>query len=517
MGTHTTSEDTQITDEPTMVLSGISKSYAGVAAITDVSLEILPGEIHALLGENGAGKSTLMGIASGEVEGDAGTIYVAGSLQPPLTPKLANSLGIAIVHQHPALLPDMTVAENIRLAVPAEYLGFAGNEEASMRALLDEVGMNVHLNDRANTLSIANQHLLEVAKALAVSPKVLILDEPTAPLGKESVDLLFEHVRSAASEGTAVVYITHRLAEVRLLADRVTVLRDGKVSGSANVDDAPDEQLLAWIVGRRLIGSTFPDKASAEAADEYVKVSDLSGQGFSHISVTANRGEIVGVAGVVGNGQSQLLAALAGLVPFKGSVHVNGTPYTSNALRTHAAYMPADRHREGLMMSLSVRENAAASSLRRFRRASFVRRDLETAGVNAEFDSLNVKTPSIEANVASLSGGNQQKVVMSRALLKKPAMLIADEPTQGVDVGARAEIYRIIREVAAGGIPVIVASSDAHELEGLCDRVIVMSRGQIVVELTGDAVTEERIVRAAVSATMQQDDQESPVSKARSS
>ena len=517
MATHTTSEDTQITDEPTMVLTGIFKSYAGVAALTDVSLEILPGEIHALLGENGAGKSTLMGIASGEIGADAGTITVAGSLQLSLTPRLANSLGIAIVHQHPALLPDMTVAENIRLAVPAEFLAFAGDEEASMRALLDEVGMNVHLNDRANTLSIANQHLLEVAKALAVSPRVLILDEPTAALGKESVDLLFEHVRSAASAGTAVVYITHRLAEVRLLADRVTVLRDGKVSGSAKVGDVSDDQLLAWIVGRRLIGSTFPDKASAEAGEEYVRVSDLSGQGFSHISVTANRGEIVGVAGVVGNGQSQLLAALAGLVPFKGSVDVNGTPYTSNALRTHAAYMPADRHREGLMMSLSVRENAAVGALQRFRRASFVRRDLEAAGVNAEFDSLNVKTPSMEANVASLSGGNQQKVVMSRALLKKPAMLVADEPTQGVDVGARAEIYRIIREVAAGGIPVIVASSDAHELEGLCDRVIVMSRGQSVVELTGDAVTEERIVRAAVSATMQQDDQDGPVSKARSS
>ncbi len=214
---------------------------------------------------------------------------------------------------------------------------------------------------------------------------------------------------------------------------------------------------------------------------------------------------------MVGNGQSQLLAALAGLVPFKGSVEVNGSPYTSSALRTRAAYMPADRHREGLMMSLSVRENAAVSALQRFRRAFFVRRDLEVAGVQAELDSLNVRTPSMESNVASLSGGNQQKVVMSRALLRKPAMLIADEPTQGVDVGARAEIYRIIREVAAGGIPVIVASSDAHELEGLCDRVVVMSRGQSVVELTGEAVTEERIVRAAVSATTQQDYQADPV------
>jgi ribose transport system ATP-binding protein len=500
-----------------MVLSGIFKSYAGIHALTDVSLEILPGEIHALLGENGAGKSTLMGIASGETEADGGRITYAGFEQPRLTPTLANSLGIALVHQHPALLPDMTVAENIRLAVGAEHLQFAGGEEPSMRALLDEVGMKVHLNDRVDNLSIANKHLLEVAKALAASPKLLILDEPTAPLGKGSVDLLFEHVRSAAHRGTAVVYITHRLAEVRELAHRVTVLRDGKVSGTAEVNDVSDDQLLTWIVGRRLVGSTFPEKASAEGTEEYLRVSDLDGAEFSNISLTARRGEIVGVAGVVGNGQSELLAALAGLVPFKGSVEINGTPYSSNALRTRSAYVPADRHREGLMMTLSVRENAAVSSLPRFRQGPFVKRDLEVAAVESELDTLAVKTPSMEANVASLSGGNQQKVVMSRALLLKPAMLIADEPTQGVDVGARAEIYRILREVAQSGIPVIVASSDAHELEGLCDRVIVMSRGHSVVELTGDAVTEEQIVRAAVSATMHKAYQHGPESKNRSS
>ena len=370
MATHTTSEDTQITDEPTMVLSGISKSYAGVAALTDVSLEILPGEIHALLGENGAGKSTLMGVAAGETAADAGTITFAGSPQPPLTPKLANSLGIAIVHQHPALLPDMTVAENILLAVPAEHLAFAGDEEASMRAVLDEVGMNVHLNDRASTLSIANQHLLEVAKALAVSPKVLILDEPTAPLGKESVDLLFEHVRTAAAEGTAVVYITHRLAEVRLLADRVTVLRDGKVSGTAKVDEVSDDQLLAWIVGRRLIGSTFPEKASAEAAEEYVKVSDLSGQGFSHISVTRQSGRNRRSRRRGRKRSKPASGGIGGLASRSRARSTSTASLTaSSALRTHAAYMPADRHREGLMMSLSVRENAAVSALQRFRRA----------------------------------------------------------------------------------------------------------------------------------------------------
>lgn len=484
-----------------MVLSGISKSFEGVHALDDVSLEAHPGEIHALLGENGAGKSTLMGVASGELQPDAGAIRFEGFGQERLTPKLAAGLGIAIVHQHPALLPDMTVAENIRLAVSPEHLRFAGSEEASMKAMLDEVGLAVHLNDRIDQLSLASKHLLEVAKALAVSPKLLILDEPTAPLDKDSVELLFRHVKAVAERGTAVVYITHRLAEVHLLADRVTVLRDGKVSGTALVEEISDEQLLNWIVGRRLVGSTFPAKPSFNGEATYFRVSSLSGDGFNDISIHGRRGEIVGIAGVAGNGQTQLLAALAGLIPFEGSIAVDGTEHSSSFLRTQSAYMPADRHKDGLMMSLSVRENASASALARFREGRFIRLRKEMDAVQAELRSLAVKAPSTEANIASLSGGNQQKVVMTRALLSQPALLIADEPTQGVDVGARAEIYRILREVADSGIPVVVASSDAHELEGLCDRVIVMSRGHSVAELTGEDVTEEQMVRAAVSAT----------------
>jgi len=495
-------DDQLVAERPTAVLTGISKSFAGVQALTDVTIEILPGEIHALLGENGAGKSTLMGIASGQTDPDEGEIEFEGFQQRQLTPTEANALGISIVHQHPALLPDMTVEENLRLGISADHLRYAGSEEASMRALLDEVGMAVHLHDRVDALSIANKHLLEVAKALAASPKMLILDEPTAPLGKESVDRLFEHVRVAAGRGTAVVYITHRLAEVRVLADRVTVLRDGKVSGTALVNEVTDDQLLAWIVGRRLIGSTFPEKASVpDETREYLRVEGLTGDAFADVSLTARQGEIVGIAGVVGNGQSELLAALAGLEQFTGTVEIAGNSYAPGALRTRSAYMPADRHREGLMMTLSVRENSAVRALVRFRRQLFVRRRVEVPAVARELASLDVRAPSLEASVTSLSGGNQQKVVMARALLSQPLMLIADQPTQGVDVGARAEIYRILREVAQDGIPVVVASSDAHELEGLCDRVVVMSRGHVVMELAGEEVTEQRVVHAAVSAT----------------
>ena len=492
---------TMVETTATMVLSDISKSYSGVAALTDVSLEVRPGEVHALLGENGAGKSTLMGVASGMTQPDSGSIEFDGERLDALSPALATQLGIAIVHQHPAVLEDLTVAENIRLAVPGRFLGSAGSERASMQEMLVSVGTSVHLEDRVDDLTVAQKHLLELAKALVIAPKLLILDEPTAPLGKDSVDLLFDRVRAAAAGGTAVVYITHRLAEVRDIADRVTVLRDGKPQGTSVVDEISDSDLLARIVGRRL-DSTFPPKpALPPDAQEGLSLTGLTGNGFNDINVAARRGEIIGVGGVVGNGQSDLMAALAGLKTFSGTVNVNGRDRSSKELRADSAYMPADRHSEGLMMSLSVRENAAVSALKRFTSGPLVSNRKEMGLVGSELKGLEVKAPSIDANVASLSGGNQQKVVMARALLSQPAMLIADEPTQGVDVGARAEIYRILREVADSGIPVVVASSDAKELEGLCDRVIVMSRGEVVESLEGDDITAERMIHAAVSAT----------------
>ena len=488
-------------EDVTMALSGISKSYAGVLALTDVSVELRAGQVHALLGENGAGKSTLMAVASGSTRPDTGTITFQGQPVAHLTPGAAMALGIAIVHQHPALLPDMTVAENLRVALPAQFLRFAGDEESSMRKLLDGVGSSAHLKDRVGSLSVAQRHLLELAKALAMKPRLLILDEPTAPLGKDAVDLLFDRVRAAASDGAAAVYITHRLAEVRLLADHVTVLRDGRLRGSAPVSEVSDDYLLALIVGRQL-DSTFPPKrVTGPDGGPVLTIDGLSGQGFGAVSMSATRGEIVGVAGIAGNGQSAFLRALAGLISFTGTIQLGGRPRTSADLLADSAYLPADRHAEGLMMSLSVRENAAVRSLRRFRRGALLSRKAEIGAVGQELGALDVRTPSIDSTVSSLSGGNQQKVVLARTLLSRPSILVADEPTQGVDVGARAEIYRILREASDSGVPVVVASSDAKELEGLCDRVIVMSRGHVVETLAGDEVTEERMINAAVRAT----------------
>jgi len=483
----------------TLEMRGISKYYAGVAALNDVSVEIRPGEVHAILGENGAGKSTLMNIASGTAQPERGSLIYEGEVLGPLSPTLAASLGIAIVHQHPAVLPDLTVEENLRVALPSAL--FAGDPDAAVREMLDRVDLSVHPGDRVETLTVAQKHLLEIAKAFAIKPKLLILDEPTAPLGAAAVDLLFDRVREIVKTGTSVTYITHRLAEVRELADRVTVLRDGKVRGTSAVADVTDAELLALIVGREL-ASTFPPKhAGSKDSPVNFRLKNFGGPGFIDVSAEARRGEIIGIAGVVGNGQSEVLRALAGLEPFNGSVEIEGTPFDEHRLLSRAAFMPADRQGEGLMMSLSVRENAAVAALKKFKSLLFLSRNKEVSQVGASLASLSVKAPSMDAPVSSLSGGNQQKVVISRALLSDPVLLIADEPTQGVDVGARADIYGILREASGRGIPVIVASSDAKELEGLCDQVLVMSRGHVVETLTGDEITEERIVSAAVSST----------------
>lgn len=499
---NTTSSAATTTAVATLSMSGISKSFGGVAALTDVSIEVLPGEVHALLGENGAGKSTLMNIATGTIQPDRGEIRIAGDKVDGLDPRDAARRGIAFVHQHPAVLPDMTVLENLLVALPRSAFRGAGSTEDAARAMLETVGLRVHLADRVETLSVAQKHLLEIAKALAEKPALLVLDEPTAPLGQESVDLLFALVRDVVSTGTSVVYITHRLAEVRELAQRVTVLRDGKLRETAVVDEITDRELLALIVGRQL-DSTFPDKLAESSDAPNFTLEHVTGHGFTDVSLTGRRGEIIGIAGVVGNGQSELLRALAGLEHFDGDVRINDETMSGKQLISRAAFLPADRLTEGVITRLSVRENAAVAALKTFKGRVLMNRKRELGMVAETLGSLSVKAASLDASITSLSGGNQQKVMVARALLSEPVLVLADEPTQGVDVGARAEIYQILREVSASGIPVVIASSDAKELEGLCDTVIVMSRGHVVDTMRGDDISEERMIHAAVSSTTQ--------------
>lgn len=483
----------------TIRLSNISKFYSGVPALSDVNVEFYAGEVHAILGENGAGKSTLMNIISGAVHPEMGEIVLGDRRIAYMSPEVAASLGIAISFQHPAILDDLSVLENLQVALPS--WAFAGRPvQVAAKDMLDAVGLQVPLRLRADALPVAQKHLLEIAKALAIKPKVLLLDEPTASLDQDSTEMLFERIRGVVKTGTSVIYITHRLAELRRIAHRVTVLRDGRVQGGGLVNEIGDAELLGMIVGRTL-GSAFPPKSDDNSKEVVFSVKSLSGRGFHDITFEVARGQIIGVAGVEGNGQSALMRALAGLQSSEGTINLNGRSLKSKELLQEAAFMPSDRHTEGLAAGLTVRENASFAALDRFSTFRIMRKKKELKHVGATFNSLAVKTPSIEAPILSLSGGNQQKVVMSRALLSEPSLIVADEPTQGVDVGARSEIYRILREVSSSGTPVIVNSSDAAELEGLCDKVIVLSRGRAVETLTGADVSEGRIIAAAVNAS----------------
>jgi ribose transport system ATP-binding protein len=487
-------------------LNDIWKSFPGVTALKGVSLSLRGGEVHALLGENGAGKSTLMAVAAGTIHPDSGTIEIGGETLSRLTPAIAKRHSVAIVHQHPAVIPDLTVAENLALAAVD-----VRPTQAWMREQLERVGLVVSLGARLAELTVAERQLLELTKAMALAPRVLILDEPTAPLGADRVNIVFEQVRAAASLGAAVVYISHRLAEVRQIADRVTVMRDGAVRGSGPINDLSDEEILRLIIGRS-VEATFPDKNAGERAGMGLSVRGLSNDSFQGVDLDIAPGEIVGLAGIAGNGQSEFLRALAGLEPGTGEVTLGGERLRlgAPAAARHGgvAYLPADRHGEGLLMTLSVRENATLSSLSRFASRGLLSRRAETKAVATECQELQIRTPSLETDVEALSGGNQQKVVLARAILSAPKLILADEPTQGVDVGARVEIYRILREIAESGVPVLIASSDGLELEGLCDRVVVFSRGSVVGELAGERVSEEQIARTIVTATTHRRDAE---------
>ena len=488
----------QVHGDMTIRLSDISKFYSGVRALDSVSAEFFESEVHAILGENGAGKSTLINIISGALQPELGAIEFEGNPVSSMSPETAASLGISISFQHPAVLDDLSVLENFQVALaPALFAGKSAQTVA--RNALDAVGLRVPLRTRADALTVAQKHLLEIAKALAIKPKVLILDEPTAALDQAATDMLFDRIREVVRTGTSVIYITHRLAELRQIAHRVTVLRDGRVQGVRLVNEVSDTDLLAMIVGRTL-GSTFPPKSRNASKDINFAVESFSGKKFTDVSFEVSRAQIVGVAGVAGNGQSELMRALAGLQHSSGAIQLNGRALAHGHLLREAAFMPSDRHTEGLAPSLTVRENATFAALDRFATYGLVSRKREVGQVATTFKSLAVKTAGLEAPILSLSGGNQQKVVMARALLSEPKLVVADEPTQGVDVGARAEIYRILREVSSSGTPVIVNSSDAAELEGLCDQVIVMSRGRVVAKLSGDEVLEAKIVAAAVNA-----------------
>jgi ribose transport system ATP-binding protein len=485
-------------------LESITKTFGAVTALSDVSFSVGPGEVHALVGENGAGKSTLMGVAAGALAPDSGTVEIGGRRLSRVAPVHAQELGLAVVYQHATTLDDLTVAENLLLSVPRSQRPTGRAAEDWVRRHLAEVGSSARPSDRAEDLGPAQRQLVEIARALALRSSVLVLDEPTESLTEAESDLLFDQIGRLRERGAGIVYISHRFPEVRRVADRISVLRDGRLRGTFAASDVTEEQVLELIVGRE-VDHVFPERHGSSEPEPVLVVRGLSGARFSDVGLTAGSGEILGLAGVEGNGQRDVLRALAGLTASTGTVEVRGRAVAVDTPAAAAAagvvHLPGDRHAEGVFLPMTVRENASVLVLDRVSKLGLVDRAAERSLADRAVSTLSIRAAGIEAPVSSLSGGNQQKVLFARSLEAEPTVLLADEPTRGVDVGARVEIYRLLREFAEEGNTVVVLSSDAIELAGLCDRVLVFSRGQVVRELEAETLTEREITGAAITST----------------
>jgi ribose transport system ATP-binding protein len=492
-----------VTARVVLVLRDVVRTFPGVVALDGVSLEVVEGEVHALLGENGAGKSTLMAIAAGALAPDSGSVEIGGVPLSEPSPFAAQALGIGVVYQHTSVIDDLTVAENLLYCVPAERRkGQADSEWIAEQ--LAVVGAAFDKRTRVSDLSVAERQLVEIAKALALRPKVLVLDEPTEALTAAETEQLFAQIAKIKARGTAVVYISHRLPEVRRIADRVTILRDGRFRSTFEVSSVSEAEILNLIIGRSVDHAFPPKSAGGRERQTVLAARDVTSPGLQRVDLELRAGEIVGLAGIEGNGQREFLRAIAGLTPASGSLSVNSNSVRMSdpvaALNSGIVYLPGDRHAEGIFPSLSVRENLAALVLDLLARFGFVSPRREARLVESSVDDLAIKAPSLEAQITTLSGGNQQKVLFARSLARKPAVFLAEEPTHGVDAGARIELYRILRQAADDGAAVIVLSPDAVELQGLCDRVVVFSRGSIVGSLEGDAISEKNITGAAIGA-----------------
>ncbi|WP_083666105.1 ATP-binding cassette domain-containing protein [Mycobacterium sp. NS-7484] len=483
-------------------VAGVTKTFPGVTALDSVSFEAVPGEVHALVGGNGAGKSTLMAVASGALAPDCGTVRIGDDELTSASPVAAKEAGLAIAYQIPAILPDLTVAENLALAVPPSLRPPLRDLDAWAADKLKPMGIPIDPSLPAGQVGLAEKQAIEICGALACEPSVLILDEPTEPFAAAESARLFELIGELTASGVAVVYISHRLPDVFRLADRITVLRDGRIRGRFAADDVSEAEIVTLIAGRT-VEALFPDR-SDDLGEPAVVISDFGSVDSPGVTTTIRRHEILGLAGVEGNGQREFIRALGGAIASHGEVSVDGGRLRLSSPRAARdkgiILMPQERGIEGISPILSVRENLSLVALPRVSRAGFVSPAIERELAQEQVAELGVKTASIDTEVGTLSGGNQQKVVLGRALLSAPELLLCDEPTQGIDVGVRSEIYHRLRDVADSGTPVVVLSSDDVELAGLCDRVLVFSRGHVVKELVGEEVTEHAITAASLTA-----------------
>ena len=494
---------------PVMGIVGATKFYGPVEALKAVNLNVKRGEIHAIVGENGAGKSTLIGIAAGTIPPDFAIVRMVGKEVKRPNAKKLRKVGMAVTFQHPELAEDLTVMENMQLAAP-NLKGPEGWAEAER--LLAEVASEQHamsLGARVSDLTIAQHHVIELARALATKPKALLLDEPTEPFQQADIDKLFELIKRLREEGVGIVYVSHRLHEIEELADRITVLRDGRIIDTRPAQQITPDQIVTMIAGREL-RQIFPDK-STNIGGTVLEVKGLAGPGYENVSFAARAGEIIGVTGIEGEGQREFLRTIAGLERRSaGLVEINGVAVSGDnvaaARRAGIGFVTEDRHEEGLFLSLKLRENIGIGALHRISSRGIIERKRDLTLTEEVIGRLGVATGMITEDddtlASDLSGGNQQKTLIGRELAGEPKVLLIDEPTKGVDVGARSEIYQRLRELAASGFAVVVSSSDGIELEGLCDRVAVFARGQIVTELGGEELTDEAITAANMTATV---------------
>ena len=483
-------------------IRGVGKSFGGTRALHEVSVAIRAGSVHAFVGENGAGKSTLGKIVAGVFPQDQGELHLRGEPVSFGSPREALMRGIALVAQEVAVVPQRTVAENVFLGAEPRRFGFVRRRELldRYRRVVASAGFEVPANATVGALPLAVQQQVEILRALARDAELIVFDEPTAALSATEIQRFHEIVRGLSAGGRTVILVSHFLGEVLELADTVTILRDGQVVRTGPAADETEDTLVAAMLGRS-VARTFPPKQlPAGDAPIALSVRALTAPGVHGVSLEIRAGEIVGLAGLVGAGRSELARAIFGAVPVSaselraGSTALGGGPLA--ALRAQVTLIPESRKDDGLMLRRPVRENVSLSSVRRLARFGFVRRRTETVRVRSALSSVSA-TSGLDTPPEALSGGNQQKLMFARALLAEPSVLLADDPTRGVDVGAKRDLYQLIVDLAARGVGILLVSNEVEEILGLAHRVLVMRGGRIVAELSGDEITEEAILAAS--------------------
>jgi ABC-type sugar transport system ATPase subunit len=496
-------------------IQAVGKSFPGVRALHDVSFEVARGEVHALVGENGAGKSTLMKILAGVYTDYDGTVLLDGRPLALTGPRDAQDHGIAIIHQDLQLVPELSIAENVFLGrEPRTRAGLLdpARMERDARSLLARLDLPLSPKQPVKGLRVGEQQLVEVAKALSLQARLLILDEPTSALSQTEIERLFSVIAALKAHGVTMIYISHKFDEVFRVADRVTVLRDGEYIGTRPIAATDQGELIRMMVGRSL-SDLFP-KGTVEAGEEVLRVEGLSlaadgragGRTLHDVSFALRRGEIVGVAGLMGAGRTELLETIFGVHPprrVRGRIAVAGRPRRlgspREAIAAGLAFVTEDRKTQSLILKLSVGHNVTLAALGRFLAWNVIRRRAEREAVRHSIEQLRIKTPSSNVAVDTLSGGNQQKVALAKCLLTRPRVLLLDEPTRGIDVGAKAEIYALIGRLAEGGAGILMASSELPEILAMCDRVLVFCEGRMTAELPRSEATQERIMEAATA------------------